>query len=92
MREPPGSTLGFEDIVAERSSPDIYASQVTPSQLIKVSLGSNPEVSDGHENVGCWGKSGSRFRAAGLLNLAEAVEEVPGVRIFETMIQNPGRC
>jgi len=32
--------------------------------------GSNPEVSDGHENVGCWGKSGSRFRAAGLPNLA----------------------
>ncbi len=29
-----------------------------------VGLGSKPEVSDGHENVGCWGKSGSRFRAA----------------------------
>jgi hypothetical protein len=25
------------------------------------------------------------------LLLAEAVEEVPGVRILETMIQNPGR-
>ncbi len=24
--------------------------------------------------------------------LAEGVEELPGVGIFETMIQNPGRC
>jgi hypothetical protein len=27
-------------------------------------VGSRTEVSDGHENVGCWGQSGSRFRAA----------------------------
>ncbi len=38
--------------------------------LPNVACGSNPEVSDGHENVGCWGKSGSRFWATGGLLVA----------------------
>jgi len=33
--------------------------------------GSKPEVSDGHENVGFRGQSGSRFRAAGCLFIAK---------------------
>ena len=33
-------------------------------------FGSQPEVSDGYENVGLWGRSGSRFRAAGGLLVA----------------------
>ena len=36
-----------------------------------VGLGSQPEVSDGHENVGYRGKSGSRFRATGGLLVAK---------------------
>ncbi len=32
--------------------------------------GSQPEVSDGHENVGFRGQSGSRFRGAGCLLVA----------------------
>ncbi len=31
------------------------------SNTMKVCLGSITEVSRGHENVRCWGKSGSRF-------------------------------
>ena len=38
--------------------------------MFNVRVGSNPEVSDGHENVGFWGQSGLRFRAAGLPILA----------------------
>ncbi len=34
-------------------------------------FGSKPEVSDGHENVGLRGQSGSRFRAAGCLLVAK---------------------
>ncbi len=37
----------------------------------KVRLGSRTEVSDGHENVGLRGQSGSRFRAAGCLFIAK---------------------
>ncbi len=33
--------------------------------------GSQPEVSDGHENVGFRGQSGSRFRAVGCLLVAK---------------------
>ncbi len=33
-------------------------------------FGSQPEVSDGHANVGFWGQSGLQFRAAGGLLLA----------------------
>ncbi len=35
-----------------------------------VAFGSRTEVSDGHENVGFWGQSGSQFRAAACLFLA----------------------
>ncbi len=33
-------------------------------------FGSKPEVNGGHENDGCWGQSGSRFRATGCLFIA----------------------
>ncbi len=42
-------------------------------------------------NVRCWRVSRPQFRAAACPLLAEGVEEVPRARIFETMIQNPGR-
>ena len=51
-----------------------------------VRVGSTTEVSDGHENVRSWGKSGSRFRAAGGLLVAEAVEEVEAERFFATIV------
>ncbi len=38
--------------------------------LPNVRVGSQPEVSDGYENVGFRGQSGSRFRAAGCLLVA----------------------
>ncbi len=40
------------------------------SGITDVSFGSKPEVSDGHENVGFRGQSGSRFRATGCLFIA----------------------
>ena len=36
-----------------------------------VGFGSKPEVSDGHENVGFRGQSGSRFRGTGCLFIAK---------------------
>ena len=38
--------------------------------MLNVCSGSQPEVSDGHENVGFWVSSGSRFRATGCLLVA----------------------
>ncbi len=35
-------------------------------------MGANPEVSDGHENVRCWGQGGSRFRTTGGLLVAKS--------------------
>ena len=49
-------------------------------------VGSNPEVRDGHANVASRGQSRSRFRATGLLNLAEAVEEVGADRFCATIV------
>ena len=57
----PNGQFGRNSMPGRRSS---------PSEL-NVRVGSKPEVSDGHENVGCWGQSGSRFRGAGCLLVAK---------------------
>ena len=44
--------------------------------------GSNSEVSDGHENVRCWGRSGPHFRAAGGLLLAISGSSVSCDHVF----------
>ena len=61
------------------------------SRAIDFRCGSQPEVSQGRGNVRFRGYSGSRFWATECLLVAEGVEEVPRVRNFETIIQNPGR-
>ena len=43
--------------------------------------GSKPEVSDGHENVGFRGQSGSRFRATGCLFIANSGDDKPVLMI-----------
>ncbi len=47
-------------------------------RFVHFSCGSNPEVSDGRENVGLWGRSGSRFRATGCLFIAKRCYEAEG--------------
>ena len=55
----------FEIKVLRLSIASMKASKLIRSDFRS---GANSEVSDGHENVGCWSISGSRFRAAeGLL-------------------------
>ena len=60
-------------------------------------------LSDGSEQSTLDAVDGSHSRASRcpyaatvdrreLLLMAEGVEQVPRVRIFETMIQNPGQC
>jgi hypothetical protein len=54
--------------------------------------GSNPEVSDGHENVSCWGQSGPRFRATGGPFVAEGVEKVRTIKIFAPTVRVSRAC
>ncbi len=58
------------------------------SAIIYDRVGSKPEVSQGRGNVRFRGYSGSRFRATECLLVAEAVEKVRALNIFETMFQN----
>ncbi len=44
-----------------------------------VRVGSKPEVSGGHENVGFRGQSGSRFRATGCLFIAISRNAAPSI-------------
>ncbi len=55
-------------------------------------FGSQPEVSDGHENVGFRGQSGSRFRATGCLLVAESVEKVRTIKFYATIVPVTGAC
>ena len=66
--------------------------QAEPVLSFKVRFGSEAVFPNSVQNVRSWVKSGPQFRATELPNLAEGVEQVPTVGIFETMNQNPGRC
>ena len=79
-----GKTSQFE----RRRRAVIRAAKAVLLERLNVWSGSQPEVSNGHKNVGYRGYSGSRFRATGGLLVAEAVEKVQALKSFETMFQN----
>ena len=58
--------------------------------VTNVACGSNPEVSNGHKNVGFRGQSGSRFRATGGLFVAISGPK-NGCEKFEIFQKSAGR-
>ncbi len=69
------STLNFGhgQTRGHRASTDVRFLIAVDFTAGNVRVGSKPEVSDGHENVGFRGQSGSRFRATGCLLVAKAL-------------------
>ena len=61
----PNSTTSGVSAAPQDTIPDADYKDEIRKRAVNFRVGSNPEVSDYHENVSCWGQSRSRFRATG---------------------------
>ena len=70
---------------------EIFGKACHESVSLDFRSGSQPEVSDGHENVRFRGKSGSRFRATGGLLLAKSRSQrgAPESRVLRNLVITP---